>query len=210
MQTVSATPTSPPFLPMSLSTAFMLLLAHMGLTATEGSAPTRPVPPGATALSRETPQQFLEYASSYLHAQKGPSSRASPHLQLAELFITALLPQADAPPSSRPIPARLGAEFLSIALDMWLTDADMPTPSQGAGTAVSSPAQLQRSTSLTVQQAGSYTSSSFVPPMLLRTRCIKVCVLPVSMNASRHWVGQLIAMIMKGVHNILCQRACNS
>ena len=149
----------------------MVLLTFVGLTAVE------PVPrgsAGAVGTAGASPN-LLAYASNYLHTSKSVRSKVSPHLQLVSLFIESLLPQT-ATPASRPVPSKLSAEFLAVMLDMWLTDVDMPAPAPAAGAQGNAPGLAQ--TSLAAVPANSaYTSAHFVPPMLLRTRCIKVSCL---------------------------------
>ena len=167
----------PPFLLLPLSTAFLVLLAHTGLTATEPPAPRVTQTIAAAAAS---PNLLASYASSYMHLQKPALSGASPHLQLITSFITGLLPQSAEHQSSRPVPPHIGARFLALALDMWLSDGEMPVPAQQAtrGSAAGGAAVAGANPVVQLGQAsgaaGVFAAARFSPPMILRTRCIKV------------------------------------
>jgi hypothetical protein len=159
----------PPFISLPITTSFVVLMAFTCITAVNSTVNSSHQMPFSGLPASPN---LLTYATSYLHTSKSAASRTSPHLQLITSYIRAILPQPDCP-SETVAPAKLAAQFLAVMLEMWLTDMDMPTP---AAAAQESPASVANPRSLEARTASheQLLSSHFVPPMLLRTQCIKV------------------------------------
>ena len=153
----------PPSIALPLTTSFLILLAFSGLTSSEMPPQARP-----QAGSPGSGNAVLAYAHNYFHTSSS-SEPSSPHLKLLAVFLESILPQGEPPPTPV-VPPALSAAALAIMLEMWLSDEDMPLPTAPA--ADSSRLGLSRPVE---KRSESGAVSLYVAPLLLRTRCIKVC-----------------------------------
>ena len=124
-----------------LTSTFFIMMASAAVQGTPITAAS--APPSAQSLQNlQTPHDWhvldsplLRQGMERLSHRSSPSSRIhnSPYIVLIRSFLRSLLPQGaqndhTARSSTHSAPP-IGAQFLTAVLDMWLTDLDMPTPS---------------------------------------------------------------------------------
>ena len=159
----------PPYLPLPLSTGFLVLLASACAHATEPSY--RASSSGGYSSHFTHAPALLSYASTYLPHGKPSRVQQAPHLRLLTAFLRALLPQPS-DQQAKPALRDLGGVFLAVLLEMLLTDGDMPAPAAASAAAALSPG-LSQSPNEMRGGGRALASSNFMPPMPLRTKCIR-------------------------------------
>lgn len=159
----------PPFLPLPLCIGFLVLLASASANAAE---PTYRATSGTGAYPSAFSPTILSYATTYLPHGKPSRAPQAPHLRLLVTYLHALLPQpveAQAKPGLRD----LGGVFLAVLLETLLSDGDMPAPVHAATGAARSPGLGPGAPGELRSGGRALASTHFVPPMQLRTKCVK-------------------------------------